>query len=225
VRVIEQTELSRIRDSWQNLKLELDQLSIKTHRPMLTAEWQFETQVGGMDQVAIGGSIRAATTAWRPTIVEVAGCAGRRLVARLAARCGPAALTARFFRPVRPAANLDVVGLLLGPADGIALLAIDAGRPVGLLNLAPDAGGEVNIALLVADAWQRRGIARALLDHALADPRWAHRDLYATVRPDNTAVRKLLRSLPRTVRLVDTAPGELYLKLSPPDESLRLASS
>src|SRR5882757_9646486 len=156
-----------------------------------------------------------APTASRPLILEITGCAGRRLVARLAARCGSAALAARFFRPVRPAGNLDVIGLLLGPADGTAFLAMDGGRPVGLLNLAPNEAGEVDLALLVADAWRRRGIAIGLLVHALADPRWTDRDLYATVRPDNTAVRGLLRSLPRVVRVVDISPGELYLKLSP----------
>ena len=124
------------------------------------------------------------------------------------------ASAARFFGPVRRAADLDVVGLLLGPADGTAFLAMDGGRPVGLLNLAPSAASEVNIAVLVADGWQRRGIATALLEHALADPRWSGCDLYATVRPDNKAVRRLLRSLPWAVRLLDTASGELYLKHS-----------
>ena len=166
---------------------------------------------------------RAAATNGRPAILEVTGCAERRLVARLAARCGPAALSARFFRPVRHAADLGLVGLLLGPADGTAFLAMDGGRPIGLLNLAPSAAGEMEIALLVADAWQRRGIARALLAHALADPRWAGRNLYATVRPENTAVLRLLRSLPREVRLVDSGPGELYLELSPAGRPLELA--
>jgi GNAT superfamily N-acetyltransferase len=159
-----------------------------------------------------------------PEILEVTGCAERRLVARLAARTSPAALAARFFRPVRHAADLRLVRLLLGPADGSAFLAMDGGLPVGLLNLAPSETGEVEIALLVADAWQRRGIARALLEHAFADPRWARRNLYATVRPENTAVLTLLRSMPRAIRLVDSAPGELYLELTPAAEPLRLAS-
>jgi GNAT superfamily N-acetyltransferase len=101
---------------------------------------------------------------------------------------------------------------------------MDGGRPVGLLNLAPGETGDVEVALLVADAWQRRGIARALLEHALADPRWARRNLYATVRPENRAVLTLLRSMPRTVRLVDSAPGELYLEMAPELEVLPLAS-
>ena len=177
-----------------------------------------------MDRWTVREQGRAAATAWRPAIVEVTGCAERRLVARLAARSSPAALSARFFRPVRHAADLPLLRLLLGPADGTAFLAMDGGRPVGLLNLAPNAAGEVEIALLVADAWQRRGIARALLEYALVDPRWAHRDLYATVRPENTAVLTLLRTLPRAVHLVDTAPGELYLELSPAAAPLPLAS-
>lgn len=177
-----------------------------------------------MDRRTTGEHGRATATHRRPDIIEVTGCAERRLVARLAARTSPAALGARFFRPVRHAADLTLVGLLLGPADGSAFLAMDDGRPVGLLNLAPGETGEVDIALLVADAWQRRGIARALLEHALADPRWARRKLYATVRPDNTAVLSLLRSLPRQMHLVDSGPGELYLELTPVAEPLRLAS-
>jgi GNAT superfamily N-acetyltransferase len=176
-----------------------------------------------MDRQATAQHGPPATTTGRPTVLEVTGCAERRLVARLAARCSPTALSARFFRPVRHAADLGLVGLLLGPADGDAFLAMDDDRPVGLLNLAPGADGEVEIALLVADAWRRRGIARALLEHALADPRWAGRNLYATVRPENTAVLTLLRSLPREVRLVDSGPGELYLELSPVARPPRLA--
>ncbi|HEV7788511.1 MAG TPA: GNAT family N-acetyltransferase [Pseudonocardia sp.] len=163
----------------------------------------------------LAGRAAAKRSAVALTIIEVSGCAERGLVARLAARCSPASLAARFFRPVSGAADRNLLTLLLGPATGRAFLALDAGRPVGLVNLAPGDAGEVEVALLVADRWQHRGVGRALLEHALADPRWAAETVHVTVRPENTAVLALLHTLPRALRLVDTAPGELYFDLCP----------
>jgi GNAT superfamily N-acetyltransferase len=163
----------------------------------------------------LAGRAAAKRSAVALTMVEVSGCAERGLVARLAARCSPASLAARFFRPVSGAADRNLLTLLLGPATGRAFLALDAGRPVGLVNLAPGDAGEVEVALLVADRWQHRGVGRALLEHALADPRWAAETVHVTVRPENTAVLALLHTLPRALRLVDSAPGELYFALCP----------
>jgi GNAT superfamily N-acetyltransferase len=163
----------------------------------------------------LAGRAAATRSVAALTIVEVSGCAERGLVARLAARCSPASLAARFFRPVSGAADRNLLTLLLGPANGRAFLALDAGRPVGLVNLAPSDAGEVEVALLVADRWQHRGVGRALLEHALADPRWAAETVHVTVRPENTAVLALLHTLPRVIHLVDSAPGELYFELCP----------
>jgi len=80
--------------------------------------------------VTAWSAARAVGTVTRGVqIVEVTGCAQRRLVVRLAARCGRATLSARFFRPVLRPADLRLVGLLLGPAEGRAFLAMDDGRP------------------------------------------------------------------------------------------------
>src|SRR5882757_11269083 len=148
-----------------------------------------------------------------PMIVEAVGCAGRRLVARLAARCSQESLAARFFLPASRRVSRPLLELLPGPAEGRAYLAMDDGRPVGLVNVVPDGPHEVEIAVLVADRWQHRGIGRALLEHALADPRWAGQTVHAAVRPDNIAVLTLLRSLHRPMRLVDRLPGEYHFEL------------
>jgi ribosomal protein S18 acetylase RimI-like enzyme len=148
-----------------------------------------------------------------PMIIEAVGCAGRRLVARLAARSSQESLAARFFLPASRRVGRPLLELLPGPAEGRAYLAMDDGRPVGLVNVVPDGRREVEIAVLVADRWQHRGIGRALLEHALADPRWAGQTVHAAVRPDNIAVLTLLRSLGRPMRLVDHAPGEYHFEL------------
>jgi GNAT superfamily N-acetyltransferase len=148
-----------------------------------------------------------------PVIVEAVGCAGRRLVARLAARCSQESLSARFFLPASRRVGRPLLELLPGPAEGRAYLAMDDGRPTGLVNVAPSGPHEVEIAVLVADRWQHRGIGRALLEHALADPKWAGQTVHAAVRPDNIAVLTLLRSLHRPMRLVDRLPGEYHFEL------------
>lgn len=149
-------------------------------------------------------------------IVAVTGCEERALVARLVARCGPAALRARLFVPEGRRLGAEVVDLLAGPAYGVGYLALDEHRPIGLANMVPDPdGGPVELALLVADRWRRHGIGRALVTRAVADRRWAGREIRATVQPENRAVLGLLRSCGLRPRLVDTAPGELYLQLRP----------
>jgi GNAT superfamily N-acetyltransferase len=148
-----------------------------------------------------------------PMIIEAVGCAGRRLVARLAARSSQESLAARFFLPASRRVGRSLLELLPGPAEGRAYLAMDDGRPVGLVNVVPSGPHEVEIAVLVADRWQHRGIGRALLEHALADPRWAGQTVHAAVRPDNIAALTLLRSLHRPMRLVDHVPGEYHFEL------------
>jgi GNAT superfamily N-acetyltransferase len=151
-------------------------------------------------------------------VVATTGCAERALVARLVARCAPAALRARLFVPEGRRLGPQVVDLLAGPAHGVGYLAMDEHRPVGLANMVPDPhGGPVELALLVADRWRRQGVGRELVGHALADPRWAGRAVQATVQPENLAVLGLLRSCGLRLRLVDTAPGELYFQLRPAD--------
>jgi GNAT superfamily N-acetyltransferase len=147
------------------------------------------------------------------TIVEAVGCAGRRLVARLAARSSQESLAARVFLPASRPVGRPLLELLPGPAEGRAYLALDDGRPVGLVNVIPSGPHEVEIAVLVADRWQHRGIGRALIEHALGDPRWAGQTVHAAVRPDNIAVLTLLRSLHRPMRLVDHLPGEYHFEL------------
>lgn len=149
------------------------------------------------------------------TVVEPRRRDERALVARLVPRCRSTTVRARLFFPEGRALGPDVPGLLAGPPEGVAYLAMDEHRPVGLANMVPLADGTVETALLVADRWQRRGIGRLLLDHALADPRWRDHAVVATVQPSNRAVMRLLRSTGLPLRLTDTAPGECYFELRP----------
>lgn len=164
------------------------------------------------------------------TIVPAGGAEGRRLITRLVARCSAASLGARLFLPEARVAGRDLVTLLVGPADGWTYLAMDAvagevaekeGRPVGLLNMAR-AGGEAGVleaGVLVADRWQRRGVGRALLRHALARGQWHGTGpdtvVRVAVRTDNAAALGLLRGLGLPRRLVATAPGEYHFELRP----------
>jgi GNAT superfamily N-acetyltransferase len=144
------------------------------------------------------------------------GCAERALVARLVPRCSPEALRARLFVPSGRRLGPWVVDLLTGGEDSVGYLAMDGHRPVGLANVAPGRDGSVEVALLVADRWRRRGIGRRLVVEALADPRWAGREVRATVAPENRAILLLLRSAGLSTRLVGSGPGELELQLRPP---------
>jgi GNAT superfamily N-acetyltransferase len=124
-------------------------------------------------------------------------------------------------------ARRDLVTLLVGPADGWTYLAMDAvageaaekeGRPVGLLNLAR-ACGVLEAGVLVADRWQRRGVGRALLRHALAHGPWPGTApdiaVRVAVQADNAAALGMLRGLGLPRRLVATAPGEYHFELRP----------
>jgi GNAT superfamily N-acetyltransferase len=182
----------------------------------------FETQRGTLVGVLDGES----KLSYRPpvgpagvTIAAVGGAEGRRLITRLVARCSAASLGARLFLPEARVAGRDLVTMLVGPADGWAYLAMDDGRPVGLLNLARAGAGVVEAGVLVADRWQRRGVARALLRHALAHgpgsttrPGTAVR---VVVQADNAAALGMLRGLGLPRRLVAMAPGEYHFELRP----------
>jgi GNAT superfamily N-acetyltransferase len=155
----------------------------------------------------------------RIEIWSMDGCAARWLIAALVAQCSPQSLRARLFLAEGRVLPENLVQLLAGPPGGRVYLAMDnraVHRPVGLANLARDAGEvEVEAGLLVADRWRRRGIGRALLLHALADPRWAGVPVRASVQADNVPILRMLRSLDAPPRLVDTAPGEYYFELQP----------
>lgn len=170
------------------------------------------------------------------TIAPVGGAEGRRLITRLVARCSAASLGARLFLPEARVAGRDLVTMLVGPADGWAYLAVDAvagevaekeGRPIGLLNLARAGAGVVEAGVLVADRWQRRGVARALLRHALAHGPWPGTGPGTTVRvvvqADNAAALGMLRGLGLPRRLVAMAPGEYHFELRPPCVRARTA--
>jgi GNAT superfamily N-acetyltransferase len=147
------------------------------------------------------------------TIVPVTGVEARRLVTRLVARCSAASLGARLFLPEARVAGRDLVTLLVGPADGWTYLAVDDGRPVGLLNLARAGAGVVEAGVLVADRWQRRGLGRALLRHALVHGPGPGTVVRVAVQADNAAALGMLRSLGLPRRLVATAPGEYHFEL------------
>ncbi len=147
--------------------------------------------------------------------MPVTGADGRRLIARLVARCSAASLGARFFLPEAQVAGRDLVSLLVGPADGWAYLALDYGRPVGLLNLVRSGSGEVEAGVLVADRWQRRGVGRALVRHAVLHGPWPGAPVRVAVQSDNAAALGMLRSLGLPRRLVAMAPGEYHFELRP----------
>lgn len=149
------------------------------------------------------------------TIAAVGGAEGRRLITRLVARCGAASLGARLFLPEARVARRDLVTMLLGPSDGWAYLAMDDGRPVGLLNLARAGAGVVEAGVLVADRWQRRGVARALLRHALEHGPRPGMTVRVVVQADNAAALGMLRGLGLPRRLVAVAPGEYHFELRP----------
>lgn len=175
----------------------------------------------------------------RVTIVPVRGVERRRLITRLVARCSAASLGARLFLPEARVAGRDLVTLLAGPADGWTYLAMTAvaekavagevaekavAEEVGLLNLARagvdgDGCGVLEAGVLVADRWQRRGVGRALLRHALAHGPWpgAAPDIAVrvAVQADNAAALGMLRGLGLPRRLVATAPGEYHFELRP----------
>lgn len=143
----------------------------------------------------------------------------RCLVARFVSRCDPEALRTRFFLtgPMDRPETLDLCRryLLVGPPDGVALLALCGQEPVGLLNLVPIGPRIAEAGVLVSPRWQRRGIARALVAELRRDARWDGWTMRAVMQRDNTAVRRLVRSLPGTHRTVSVESDCIEVDLHP----------
>ena len=99
----------------------------------------------------------------------------------------------------------------LTPAEGgrtVAASGPDSGPILAHLCLEPDGSGGTEFAIAVADAWQRGGIGRRLMEHALA---WATdrgiETLSATALATNIGLQRLVRAVAPDATILGRAGG------------------
>jgi acetyltransferase len=130
------------------------------------------------------------------------GPGDREALARFYARLSPDSLEARFHGAVSGIAD-GAARFFCGPdhehREGIVAESTDPdgrSRIVGHLCLEPDRPGEAEMAIAISDVWQHHGVGRAMLARAIA---WARdhgvAELHASIRPSNSAMIGLVRSM------------------------------
>lgn len=142
-------------------------------------------------RLAVASDARAVTRIYNESLPAPAACG-----AAASERLGGRLLSAGSLPPL---AGDGLAGWVAAHAAHRRPLwvAHDGGEPVGWLSLVgfsdrPACTYAAEVAIYVASAWQRRGVGRRLLEHALREaPRWEIDRLMAFIWHDNVASRSL----------------------------------
>jgi GNAT superfamily N-acetyltransferase len=110
-------------------------------------------------------------------------------------RLGPRSRLLRFGGAKNVLSVVELAQLARVDGDHHVLVASHRGEPVGIARLVRD-GSTAELAVEVVDEWQSRGVGTILIDRLAADARAAGIErLEASVDPENTASRRLLRGV------------------------------